>query len=329
MTFIDWLFIGAVVVPTTLWIALAIHYHYRQPWLRYFASFVPVAVVSICLMLMPLFPWSIGVWLGLVVLGIAWWFSLRPRSDRDWAVGMEVLPQAEIQGDTLRVLNFRNFSYSGDGNPFPRYEERTFDLKRLSSIDYFLSHWSGPIMAHTLVSFGFGDQDFLCVSVEARRQRWQKYSPLWGLFRTYELMFVLGEERDIIRLRTNIRGEQVYMYRLRMPSERLRRLLLDYVDRIERLATHPEWYNSILSNCTTNLFYQRRATAPWWLMPQIFLNGLSARAMYRLGYLDNQSPFEELKSRCAIRERALIADKAVDFSQRIRAPGVIPHPPSV
>ena len=131
-------------------------------------------------------------------------------------------------------------------------------------------------MAHTLVGFGFDDGQFLCVSVVAR-QRWQSYFPLWGLFRSYELMFVLGDKRDIVRLRTNIRREQVYMYRLRMPPQNLRRLILDYVRRIEILAAQPDWYNSVTSNCTTNLFYNRRASVPWWLKPNIFLNRLKPR----------------------------------------------------
>ena len=112
-------------------------------------------------------------------------------------------------------------------------------------------------------------------------------------------MFVLGDERDIVRLRTNIRREQVYMYRLRLPPQNLRRLLLDYVRRIEMLAAQPDWYNSVTSNCTTNLFYQGHASVPWWMKPDIFLNGLSARAMYRLGFLDNSLPFKELQARCA------------------------------
>ena len=179
-------------------------------------------------------------------------------------------------------------------------------------------------MAHTLVSFGFDDGEFLCVSVEARRERWQSYSPLGGLFRTYQLLFVFGDERDIIRLRTNIRRDRVYMYRLRLPPEHLRRLILDYVSRVERLAAEPAWYNSLSSNCTTNLFYQGRARAPWWMKLGIFLNGFSARTMYRLGYLSDSLPFQELQARSDIRERALAAGDAADFSQQIRAQMVMP-----
>ena len=157
MTSLARLFVGLVVVPTTIWIALAVYYHVRRPWLRWVVSLVPLVVVGASLGVLPLVPWALAVWLGLLVITIAWWFSLRPRSDRDWAVGMEVLPRAEIVGDTLHVRHFRNFSYTAAGEPIPRYEERTYDLAKLSSLDYFLSHWSGPVMAHTLVSFGFDD----------------------------------------------------------------------------------------------------------------------------------------------------------------------------
>jgi hypothetical protein len=186
-------------------------------------------------------------------------------------------------------------------------------------MDYFLSHWSGQMMAHTLVSFGFNDGRFLTLSVEARRSQGQSYSPLWGLFRAYELFFVLGDERDIVRLRTNIRRERVYLYRVRLPLPRVRQLLIDYLQRVEDVATRPEWYNSVTSNCTTNLFYHRHHHVPWWTKPAIFLNGLSAGAMYRLGFLDDGLPFKELQKRSNIRENALAADDAEDFSQRIRA----------
>ena len=171
MTSLTGPFIGLVIVPTTIWMALAIYFHVRRPWLRWFVFFVPLVVVGASLAVLPLMPGTLAVWFGLLVIMIAWWFSLRPRSDRDWAMGMEALPSAEIVGDALYVRQFRNFSYTAAGEPIPRYEERTYDLTKLSSLDYFLSHWSGPVMAHTLVSFGFDDGQFLCVSVEARRQR--------------------------------------------------------------------------------------------------------------------------------------------------------------
>jgi hypothetical protein len=263
-------------------------------------------------------PWALAIWFGLLLFTLLWWRSLRPKSDRNWKTGMDVLPHVDLVGDVLHVRQFRNFRYTSSGEPLPQYEDRTFDLTKLSSLDYFLSHWSGPAIAHTLVSFGFDDGKFLVLSVEARLQPWQSYSPLRGICRSYELIYVIGDEQDIIHLRTNIRRERVYLYHVRMPREEVRQLLVDYVARAARLEEQPEWYHSIVSNCTTNLFYHGRNRVPWWLTPHIFLNGLSARAMYLRGFLDDSLPFQELQARSDIRERALAAGDAANFSQQIR-----------
>jgi hypothetical protein len=327
MTLAERWFAGFVVIPSTAWIALAIHYHLRGLWLRRLAPLVPLVVVGSSLGLLPMRPWALAVWSGLLLATLLWWLSLRPKSDRDWKLGMDVLPHAELVGDVLRIRQFRNFRYTtASGDPLPRYEERTFDLTRLATLDYFLSHWSGPVIAHTLVSFGFDDGQFLVVSVEARLQRWQSYSPLRGVFRSYELIFIIGDECDIIRLRTNVRRERMYLYRVCMPRQEVRQLLVDYVARIAKLEERPEWYNSITSNCTTNLFYHGRNRVPWWLTPQIFLNGLSARAMYLRGFLDQSLPFKELQSRSDIRERALAAGDEANFSQQIRTHIELPRP---
>ena len=249
---------------------------------------------------------------------LTWWNSQRPIGDRDWAVGMAVLPRVEIDGDRICIRDFRNFDYDGAGNPLPRYEDRTFDLSKLESVDYFLCRLSGPLVAHTLVSFGFQDGQFLAVSVEARRDRGQAYSPFRGLFHAYELMFVLGDERDIIRVRTNVYKESVKMYRVHLAPMYMRQLLLDYVEQANLLLDRREWYNSLLSNCTTNLFYHRNRQVQGWFKLGVFVNGLSARTLFHLGLLGKGSSFRELVARSEIRELGLEADNASDFSQRIR-----------
>jgi hypothetical protein len=181
-------------------------------------------------------------------------------------------------------------------------------------------------MAHTLVSFGFEGEQYLAVSVEARRQKWQRYSPLWGLFRAYELIFVMGDERDIVRLRTNIRRERVYLYRVRLPLDRIQSLFVDYLERAEAVAKRPEWYNSITSNCTTNLFYHRHRQVRWRLRPGIFFNGLSAHTLYKLGGLARELPFRELQARSAIHDLALAAGDSADFSRQIRSRMIDPQP---
>ena len=315
-----------LVAPTTLWMSLAGYYHSRHRGLRVAIALVPMAVVAIAVWRLPFVPWALATWLAMFVATLVWWFSRRPRADRDWADGMDVLPRVSIDGDLVRIEHFRHFEYDAAGQPLPHYEERTFDLARLRSVDFFLSHWTGPVMAHTLVSFGFVDGQYLAVSVEARRQRWQSYSPLWGLFRAYELMYVMGDERDIVRVRSNIRHERVYMYRVCLPVERVRVLFVDYLERAEAIARRPEWYNSITSNCTTNLFYHEHGLIRRRLRPGIFFNGLSARTLYKLGGLASELPFPELQARSAIHELALAAGDSADFSRQIRARMIDPPP---
>ena len=312
------LFVAFVVLPTTLWMAIALSFRFYHGRTRLVAALLPFVLVAAGFLLLPP-TGALTCWLVLFAMTIIWWLTLRPQAHRDWIAGLEVLPRAEIVGDTLTIREFRTFRYTASGETVPRYEVRTFDLARLTSLDYCLSHWAGPLMAHTLVSFGFDDGRFLTVSVEARRSRRQSYSPLWGMFRSYELIFVLGDENDIVRLRTNVRRERVYLYRVRMPLERVRQLLVDFLDRVESLADRPEWYNSVTSNCTTNLFYHRHNRVPLWVRPAVFLNGFSAYAMYRYGLLDDGLPFKQLQARSEIREKALAADDAENFSQCIRA----------
>ncbi len=319
--------LDGLVLISTAWMALAVHYHAPQRWLRWTWSLLSVLVVLGSFTWLPRYPWALVIWSSSLLLTLIWWTTRKPRSDRDWAPGLDRMPSVQLDGDRLTIHDFRNFNYAA-GQATTGYETRTFDLTRLRSLDYFLSHWSGPIMAHTLVSFGFDDGSYLALSVEARRQRWQIYSPLWGLFRAYELIYVLGDERDIVRLRTSVRHERVYMYRLKLTAERIRLLLVDYVQQAESLASVPQWYNSVTSNCTTNLFYHRHRQTRGWLKPGIFLNGLSAFTLYRLGFLADQLPFAKLHAQSLIHEAEGAGDVTADFSQRIRNQLVLPQPPA-
>lgn len=318
MTLFARLFAGLVVISTTVWIALAIHTHCRGRILQRFGALLPLVVVGVSLISLPMWPWVLAVWLVLLLVAILWWLSFRAKSERDWELGMDVLPHVELVGDVVRIRQFRNFRYTATGDPSPQYEDRTFDLSKVSSLDYIVAHWSGPLFGHTMVSFGFDDGQFLMVSIEARLQRGQSYSALRGLFRSYEIIYLMGDERDILALRTNVRRERVYLYRVRMHRQEVRRLLEDYLARAAKLEERPEWYNSFISNCTTNLFYHGRSRVPWWLTLHIVVNGFSARAMYLRGFLDDRLPLKELLLRCDIGERALAAGDAADFSQKVR-----------
>jgi hypothetical protein len=247
---------------------------------------------------------------------------VRPSNDRDWQPDVAILAYADIKGDLVTVHNIRNFDYRTETDYTPAYYDKTFDLSKLESVDLVAVYWMGPKIAHILLSFGFGGTDYLAISIETRKEVGEAYSTLKGFFGEYELYYVVADERDVIRLRTNYRHdppEQVYLYRIRGPIEKGRRLFLEYMRRINALNRQPEFYNTLTTNCTTSIWLNSKVNPehlPFsW---KVLLTGYLPQYMYDEGKLDTSLPFEELQKRSLINARAQAADNAADFSLRIR-----------
>jgi hypothetical protein len=263
---------------------------------------------------------------ALVAIGI-WWGGLQPSNERDWQPEVAKLAYATIKGDMVTVHNIRNFDYRTETDFTPAYYDRTYDLNKLDSADLVAVYWMGPAIAHLLLSFGFGD-DHLAISIEARKEKGEGYSSAKGFFRQYELYYVVADERDVLRVRTNYRKdppEDVYIYPLRGPRENLRRVFLEYMRRMNALREHPEFYNTLTTNCTTAILTNTRVnpgSLPFsW---KVLLSGYTPAYVYESGRLDQSLPFEELKRRSLVNAAAQAADQAPDFSRRIRVG--LPHP---
>ena len=230
-----------------------------------------------------------------------------------------MLPYADIAGDQVTIHNIRNCDYRTETNFDVHYYDRTFDLRQLRTVDMYLVTWGSPHIAHTMISFGFASGDYVCFSIETRKEKGEDYSAVKGLFRQFELTYIIADERDLVRLRTNYRqGEEACLYRLKLTPEQGRTLFLDYLRRANELHAHAEWYNAITDNCTTAIRAQRAAAdrAPWdWRM---LVNGHLDEMLYEHGEIFTNLPFAELKKLSNINARAKAADKAVDFSQQIR-----------
>lgn len=252
---------------------------------------------------------------------LLWYLSLQPKQDAPWQPDVARLPRAELDGDRLTVHNVRDFDYRSETDFTPRWETRSYDLSKLEGADMFFSHWSGPAIAHTIVSWEFSDGQHLAISIETRKTVGQEYSAIAGFFRQYPIYYVVADERDVVRLRTNYRGENVWMYRL-VPArpDAARALLLDYVASINALAERPAWYNALTDNCTTTIQRHARHINPganpfdWRLLA----NGRLPELLYERGRVDTSVPFEELRRRAHIDARAKAADRDPDFSARIR-----------
>lgn len=252
-----------------------------------------------------------------------WWFAIPPSNARNWQPDLQVLPWVDISGNAVTVHNIRNCDYRSETDYTVRHYDRTFDLNRLESVDLFQVYWGSPHIAHTMVSFGFGDGEYLCFSIETRKEVGETYSAVKGFFKQYELTYVVADERDLVRLRTTFRengkGEDVYLYRLNVSRDFARKVFLDYLREVNRLKDRPEWYRAISGNCTTNI---RRHTAPFnpdarfdW---RIIANGYLDEMLYERGVLDRSLPLTELKKRSYINEQARSLGDTAAFSRRIR-----------
>ena len=262
---------------------------------------------------------------ALIVLG--WWLTLQPSNDRYWQNDVAILPYADIEPQRVTVHNIRNCEYRSEMDFDVRHYDKTFDLDKLHAVDLFLVYWGSPHIAHTMFSFGFDGGDQLCISIETRKEIGEEYSALRGLFRQYELMYVVGDERDLVRLRTNYRqGEDVYLYRLRATPENRREFLLSYLRYVNSLRECPEWYNAVSTNCTTAVRAQRAVVdrAPWDF--RMLVNGHLDELLYERGIITTDLPFPELRERSHINARARAAGESPQFSKLIREqlPGLSP-----
>jgi hypothetical protein len=308
------------------WGVLALRYwDHAGPWVRNGLA-VAYGVGSLGLMMgfaVGRRRWRLAAaFLALFGLLIACWCSIAPSNDRNWQPESAVLAYATIDGNRIRLHNIRNFSYRTETEFTPAYYDRDFDLAQLNSVDLFASYWMGPAIAHIFLSFGFTDNTHVAISIEARKERGQAYSSVQGFFRQYQLYYAVGDERDIVRVRTNFRRhppESVYLYRLRGSVASGQRLFLAYLSQINALRTHPEWYNTLTTNCTTNIWLHSRINpghVPFsW---KILFSGYLPGYLYELGKLDRTLPFEQLSQRANINAVAQAADDAADFSERIR-----------
>ena len=310
--------IRALLGLVTLWAAAALYFDVRESWLRILlAAVYGLGMVAVWIWIRR--PLKMVVTAAGFVVVLAWWITLQPANDRDWLPDSAVLPFADITANQVSIHNIRNCDYRSETDYDVHYYDKTFDLDQLRTVDLYLVTWGSPDIAHTMVSFGFTSGDQVCFSIETRKEKGEDYSALKGFFRQFELIYIIADERDVVRLRTNYRvGEQVCLYRLQATPEQGRQFFLDYLRRANELHERAEWYNALTDNCTTAIRTQRAAAdrAPWdWRM---LLNGHLDELLYERGAIITNLPFAELKKMSNINARAKAADRAADFSAQIR-----------
>ncbi len=259
---------------------------------------------------------------GMFIMLFVWWSMIAPSNDREWQPEVGVLPYATFDGNLITVHNIRNFDYQSETDFTVDYYNQTYDLTKLDSVDLIAAYWMGPMIAHTFLSFGFGD-DHLAISIETRKEANEGYSTIKGFFKQYELIYIVGDERDLIRVRTNYRKdppEEVYLYPLAGSLENGRRFFIEYMKTINQLQEHSKFYNTLTANCTSVIWIHSRINPGHFPFSwKILLSGYFPEYIYEQGGMNTDLPFAELQRRSRINEIALQADHAPDFSQRIRA----------
>ena len=324
---LGWLLLGLLIAASGAWcvLALGISGPHGEGVRNALAGVAAVAVLA-TLVSLALRRWrwrALAAYAALFAAVLVWFFSLEPRNDRDWVAENARLAHATIEGDAVTVHNIRNFAYRSENDFTPAYYDKRFDLAKLEGVDLVATYWMGPAVAHIFLSFAFAGGDHLAVSIETRKEKGEGYSTVKGFFRQYELYYVVADERDVVRLRTNYRNdppEQVYIFRLKGNPESARRVFMDYMNALNTLKAQPDWYNSLTTNCTTTIWTHSLVNpghVPFnW---KILASGYVPQYLYEQGRLvDGGLPFAELQQRSQVNARAQQADSAADFSTRIR-----------
>jgi Domain of unknown function (DUF4105) len=323
------LVIGAILFLAIAWGAAALWID--GPSSRWLAGLLAAAYVALSLALVIRVRMFRGGALAALVpfaAVLAWWLSIPASNDRDWMADVARLPSAVIKGNLVTIRNVRDFEYRGSDTDFvERWETRSYDLDKIVGVDLFLSYWGPTLIAHTIMSWEFADGSHLAVSIETRKEKGEEYSAVLGFFRQFELYYVVADERDVVGVRTDHRGEHMFLYRLRMPPARARALLLQYLEEVNRLDRQPAWYNALTQSCTTSI--DKNVAAIGVAMPfdwRILANGRLDELLYEHGAINNALPLPELRSRSDITAKAKAAGAAPEFSARIRD-GLPERPP--
>ena len=316
------LLLSLLILPAAVWGLLALHF--QLPFNQTQNSFIQLAWVGLgCYSLFLLWRgyWKTGLVLYLVLHGelLLWWDDIQPLHEREWADEVAQMTTGKVTGNRVTLHNVRNFDWRSDTDYDIRWESREYDLQRLRSVDMISSHWGMDSIAHVLVSFGFDDGLFVSFSVEIRKEKDEQFSELGGFFKQFELSILAADERDVVAVRPNIRGEDAYLYRIAMPAKVRRELFLAYVEQANALANTPRFYNTLTVNCTTLVYTMlQQIVGGLPLDPRLLLTGYLPSYIKQQDGLIAGSGLDELRELGHLNQRSLEAAGRSDYSRRIR-----------
>ena len=321
-----------LLICLNVWAVAALYFDFSPAGYEVLCPAAYLAVLAVSLAVIQRRILRVGISLAGFLVVLACWLSLKPSNEGAWLANDSQTPWAEVTGNRITLHNFRHCFYRKESDFTCEWLTKSVSLSEIRAVDLFVDYWGSPWIAHPIVSFQFGDSDYVAISIEARYQTGQGFSPIRSFFRQFTIIYVFASERDLIRLRTNYRsGEKVYLFHMKASPEWARSLFLEYLYQANWLRDHPRWFNAVTNNCTTSIFANMAATGrmpagssrySWWIV----VNGRAPEMLYRGGNFAGDLPFAELKERAYINPVANTLNDAPDFSERIRVnrPGFEP-----
>lgn len=263
--------------------------------------------------------WTLPAAFAFAVAMAIWWAGITPSDHRNWQLESSRRSVLTIRGNDLEVRNVRIFDWTGPDQARPAWEDRLYSLSDLRALDLFVSTWGNDDIAHTMLSFVFGSGPPLVLSLEIRKEEHEAYSPIAGFFKTYEFYLIAADEADILRVRTNFRGETVRRYRIDVKSENAAKLLAEYVALSQDLDAAPRFYHTVWTNCTTAIYAMLRRISPsdFPYDFRVLISGRVPEYLYERGFIDRSQPFDEVRRRADVTMRAKLSG-AGDFTAAIR-----------
>lgn len=274
------------------------------------------------------------VFVAAFLVAVGLWTLKQPKVQAQWVPELARLPAISLDGDNLTIDGLRDCAYRTEEDFDLRYRIESYDLGELETLDLLVERFHAwDALAHTLLSFGFADGRHVVVSVEVRREVGESFDPVAGLFKQFELTYVLGTESDLIGLRTNHRKSRAWLYPMRTTKERIQSLFRSMLTRAQHLQASPEFYNTLTSTCTTNIVDHVLDLVPDRFDPdwRVILPGHSATLAYEAGLIDTDRSFDAMQEAFRIDEIAQAGPVDAAFSQRLRsgrpprAPGPAPR----
>ena len=310
-----------IVLMACLWALLALWYFDLWPrWVRVPVAILWAVAVIVIFSLMPQTGATAVAACGVLLISLAWTF-VRPSNERNWTRDQTRMPFANFEADVVDIQHVRYATYRNTDDYDVRWSTKRYDLNAIRTVDFLVepfAAWRGP--AHTLLTFGFSDGEHVAISVEIRKEQGETFSPLKGLFKQYEIMYVIGDEQDLIGLRANVRRNPVYLFPIRATKEQVRALFVSMLQRANQLRKQPQFYNTLANNCITNIIRHleevSRQSVSFDL--RVLFPGYADELAVELDLINFSGSLDEARERFRINDRSGFIDDGREWSRQIR-----------